>query len=100
MEGLSDSRGVVHWFVGALMTVATTILLVWSGADSTAAGMVFLVLVVWASTQAGISLSLYRSGSLRALVRLLFPAAVSYVSIGGRTGVGGHDFVPGLLVLW
>ncbi len=59
MEGLSDSRGVIHWVVGALMAVATTIFLVWSGADSTAAGMVFLVLVGWASTQAGISLSLF-----------------------------------------
>ncbi len=59
MKGLSDSRGVVHWIVGALMTVATTLLLVWSGANSTAAGMVFLVLVVWASTQAGIWLALY-----------------------------------------
>jgi two-component system sensor histidine kinase KdpD len=34
-------------------------LLVWLRANSTAAGMVFLVLVVWASTQAGIWLSLY-----------------------------------------
>jgi two-component system sensor histidine kinase KdpD len=59
MKGLSDSRGFIHWIVGALMTVATTLLLVWSGANSTAAGMVFLVLVVWASTQAGIWLALY-----------------------------------------
>lgn len=59
MEGLSDSRGVIHWVVGALMAVATTIFLVWSGADSTAAGMVFLVLVVWWATQTGIVLSIY-----------------------------------------
>jgi two-component system, OmpR family, sensor histidine kinase KdpD len=59
MKGLSDSSGFIHWIVGALMTAATTIFLVWSGADSTAAGMVFLVLVVWAATQAGIWLSLY-----------------------------------------
>ncbi len=59
MKGLSDSRGVVHWIVGTLMTVATTLALVWSGANSAAAGMVFLVLVVWASTQAGIWLALY-----------------------------------------
>src|ERR1035441_7639412 len=56
---VSDSRGVVHWFVGALMTVLTTIVLVWMGANSTAAGMVFLVLVVWSATQAGIWLALY-----------------------------------------
>lgn len=59
MEGLSDSRGVVHWFVGTLMATATTLLLVWLGANSTTAGMVFLVLVVWSATQAGIWLALY-----------------------------------------
>jgi two-component system sensor histidine kinase KdpD len=59
MKGLSDSRGIVHWFVGALLTAATTLLLVWLGANSTAAGMAFLVLVVWSSTQAGIWLALY-----------------------------------------
>jgi len=59
MEGLSDSRGIVHWFVATLMAVLTTLLLVWLGADSTAAGMVFVVLVVWTATQAGIWLSLY-----------------------------------------
>jgi len=59
MKGPSDSKGLVHWVVGALMVVATTVVLVWGGADSTAAGMVFLVLVVWSSTQAGIALALY-----------------------------------------
>ena len=56
---VSDSRGVVHWFVGTMMAALTTLALVWVGANSTAAGMVFLVLVVWSSTQAGIWLSLY-----------------------------------------
>ena len=59
MDGLSDSRGILHWFVGTLFVVLATILLVWLGADSTTAGMVFLVLVVWVSAQAGIRLSLY-----------------------------------------
>jgi two-component system sensor histidine kinase KdpD len=59
MEGLSESRGVLHWVVGTLMAALTTILMVWAGASSTAAGMVFLVLVVWSATQAGPRLSLY-----------------------------------------
>jgi two-component system sensor histidine kinase KdpD len=37
----------------------TTVVLVWLGANSTAAGMVFLVIVVWSATQAGIWLALY-----------------------------------------
>jgi len=39
--------------------VAITSLLVWLGVNSTTAGMVFLVLVVWFAAQAGILLALY-----------------------------------------
>ena len=59
MDGLSDSRGTIHWFVATLLAIATTSLLVLLGADSTAAGMVFVAVVVWSSTQAGLWLSLY-----------------------------------------
>ena len=55
----SDSRGVLHWFVGTALAALTTLALVGLGANSTAAGMVFLALVVWSSTQAGIWISLY-----------------------------------------
>lgn len=56
---VSDSRGTVHWLVGTMMAAVTTAILVWLGANSTAAGMAFLVLVVWSSTQAGLWLALY-----------------------------------------
>jgi two-component system sensor histidine kinase KdpD len=59
MDGLSDSRGMLHWFMGTLIVAAATMLLVWLDADSTAAGMVFLVLVVWSATQTGQWLALY-----------------------------------------
>jgi two-component system, OmpR family, sensor histidine kinase KdpD len=59
MEGLADSRGIFHWIVATLMAAGTTLMLVLLGADSTAAGMVFVVLVVWSSTQAGVWLSLF-----------------------------------------
>lgn len=58
-EGLSDSQGAIHWLIGTLIAVAATILLVRLGADSTTAGLAFLVLVVWSSTQAGQRLALY-----------------------------------------
>jgi two-component system sensor histidine kinase KdpD len=58
-EGLTDSRGILHWIVGSLMVALATAVLVSLGADSTAAGMVFLVLVVWSSTQAGQWLALF-----------------------------------------
>jgi two-component system sensor histidine kinase KdpD len=59
MDGLSDSRGMIHWIVGTLLAALATALLVWLGADSTVAAIVFLVLVVWFAAQAGIRLSLY-----------------------------------------
>jgi two-component system sensor histidine kinase KdpD len=59
VTGLADSRGILHWFVGALMATTVTLGLVWLGADATTAGMVFLVLVVWSSTQAGRWLALF-----------------------------------------
>jgi two-component system sensor histidine kinase KdpD len=59
MEGLSDSRGMLHWFVGTLIVALATVLLATLDANSTTAGMVFLVLVAWSSTQAGQWLALY-----------------------------------------
>ncbi len=50
---------MVHWFVATLLAVGSTAVLAWLGADSTAAGLAFLVLVVWSATQAGVWLSLY-----------------------------------------
>jgi len=59
MDGLSDSRGILHWLVATLMAALATAVLVGLGANSTTAGMAFLVLVVWVSAQAGIWLALY-----------------------------------------
>jgi two-component system sensor histidine kinase KdpD len=67
-EGLSESRGIHHWFIGTLLVALAAALLLWLGADSTAAGMVFLVLVVWSATQAGQRLALY----IAVLCALLF----------------------------
>ena len=58
-EGLSDSRGILHWLVATAMATLTAFALVWLHANSTTAGMVFLALVVWSATQAGFTLSLY-----------------------------------------
>ena len=53
-----DSKALLHVFLAATTTIATTILLAWLGANSTAAGMVFLVLVVWTASRTGIGLAL------------------------------------------
>lgn len=53
------SGTALRWFLATLMAALTTTALVGVGAPSTAAGMVFLVLVVWSATQAGLWLSLF-----------------------------------------
>jgi two-component system sensor histidine kinase KdpD len=59
MSALSYSRPVLRWLAATLGAALTTFLLVWMGVNSTAAAMVFLVLVVWSATLAGIGLSLF-----------------------------------------
>jgi two-component system sensor histidine kinase KdpD len=67
---LSDSRRIFHWFMATLTAVVSTAVLVSTGVNSTTAGMVFLVLVVWAASQAGIWTSLYAA--------LLFAASFDF----------------------
>jgi two-component system, OmpR family, sensor histidine kinase KdpD len=59
LDGLSESRGILHWFVATAIAMLTTLGLDSAGANSTTAGMIFLVIVVWSATQAGIALSVY-----------------------------------------
>jgi two-component system sensor histidine kinase KdpD len=99
-EGLTDSRGMIHWFVATLLVMATTVVSAWVGADSTAAGMVFLVLVVWSSTQAGIWLSLY----VAILCALSFdyfflPPLHTLLLAGGQEWVAMASFVGCCLVV-
>jgi len=47
------------WAGASALAVVAAALLVWLHADSTTAGIVFLALVVWTATQAGMRLSLY-----------------------------------------
>ena len=59
MKARAYSQNILRWLVATLLAALMTIALVYLGANSTAAGMVFLVLVVWSATQAGIWLALY-----------------------------------------
>jgi two-component system sensor histidine kinase KdpD len=54
-----SARDVARWIAATLVAAAATSLLAWLGANSTTAGMVFLVLVVWFAAQTGIALALY-----------------------------------------
>lgn len=53
------ARQVFHWLAASAAAALATLVLIWLGANSTTAGMVFLVLVVWWATQVGIVLSIF-----------------------------------------
>ena len=53
------ARQALYWIAATATAAITTLVLAWLGAGSTTAGMVFLVLVVWWATQAGIALSIF-----------------------------------------
>lgn len=53
------SEATLRWLSATAMAVATTFALVKLGASPAVAGMVFLVLVVWSATLAGIYLSIF-----------------------------------------
>jgi two-component system sensor histidine kinase KdpD len=59
MQVKSQLGAAARWLGATLAAAFTTAFLVWLGSGSTAAGLVFLVLVVWTATQAGIAISLY-----------------------------------------
>lgn len=59
MAARVDSGAALRWLAATGTAAAATLLLAILHANSTTAGMVFLVLVVWSATQAGFALSLY-----------------------------------------
>jgi two-component system, OmpR family, sensor histidine kinase KdpD len=52
----------LRWLAATAAAALTTLVLVWLGANSTTAAMVFLVLVVWIATQSGAVRSTYIAG--------------------------------------
>ena len=61
-EALGYRAAALRWAGATGLAVAATAALAWLRANSTMAGMVFLVLVVWSATRAGKWLSLYIAG--------------------------------------
>ena len=59
MDIRAHSGQALRWLAATGAAALTTFLLVWLGASSTTAGMVYLVLVVWWATQSGAVLSIY-----------------------------------------
>jgi two-component system, OmpR family, sensor histidine kinase KdpD len=62
MSARLHSGAALRWLAATGAAATATLLLTVVHANSTTAGMVFLVLVVWSATQAGFALSLYIAG--------------------------------------
>lgn len=62
MAARPHSAVALRWLAATGVAAAATLLLALLHANSTTAGMVFLVLVVWLATRAGFALSLYIAG--------------------------------------
>jgi len=99
MHLLSRSRQAAAWLSAMAATIATTALLVWLRAGAATAGMVFLVLVVWTATQAGIALTV----SVAILCALSFdyfflPPYHTFVLLGVEAWVAMFAFAATSLV--
>jgi len=91
---------LLRWLAATSAAALTTFVLVWLGANSTTAGMVFLVLVVWCATQAGAVLSIY----IAALCALFFdyfflPPIHTFWLVGAQAWVAMFSFVASCLVV-
>jgi two-component system sensor histidine kinase KdpD len=100
MRARAYSGHILRWFLATATAMFTTFLLVWLGVNSTTAGMVFLVLVVWSASQAGIILSLY----MAALCALSFdyyflPPARTLRLVGAQAWVEMISFALGCVVV-
>jgi two-component system sensor histidine kinase KdpD len=94
------SGPILRWFLATAAAMVTTFLLVWLGANSTTAGMVFLVLVVWSASQAGIVLSLYMAALCAVSFDYYFlPPPHTLRLVGAQTWVAMISFALGCIVV-
>jgi two-component system sensor histidine kinase KdpD len=90
----------LRWFLATAAAMFTTFLLVWLGANSTTAGMVFLVLVVWSASQAGIVLSLYMAALCAVTFDYYFlPPLHTFRLVGAQAWVAMTSFALGCVVV-
>jgi len=91
---------ILRWSLATAAALFTNFLLVWLGANSTTAGMVFLVLVVWSASQAGIVLSLYMAVLCALFFDYFFlPPIHTFWLVGAQAWVAMISFALSCLVV-
>ncbi len=100
MNARANSGQILRWLVATATAAVTTILLVLLRANSTTAGMVFLVLVVWSASQTGIVLSLYTTALCALSFDYFFlPPAHTFRLAGAQAWVAMASFAAGAVVV-
>jgi two-component system sensor histidine kinase KdpD len=100
MRKFVDSEQILRWFLATAAAMLITFLLVWLGANSTTAGMLFLVLVVWSASQAGIVLSLYMAAFCALSFDYYFlPPVHTLRLVGAQAWVAMASFAIGSVVV-
>jgi two-component system, OmpR family, sensor histidine kinase KdpD len=100
MDIRAHSGQALRWLAATGAAALTTFVLAWLGANSTTAGMVYLVLVVWWATQTGTALSIY----IASLCALCFdyyflPPIHTLWLVGAQAWVAMFSFVASCLVV-
>ena len=100
MRAVAHSEQILRWFLATAAAMLTTILLVLFRANSTTAGMLFLVLVVWSASQAGIVLSLYMAAFCAISFDYYFlPPVRTLRLVGAQAWVAMASFAIGSVVV-
>jgi two-component system, OmpR family, sensor histidine kinase KdpD len=90
----------LRWLAATAAAALTTFLLVWLGANSTTAGMVFLVLVVWWATQSGAARSIFVATLCAISFDYFFlPPVHTLWLVGAQAWVAMFSFVASCLVV-
>lgn len=88
------SRSALRAAGATLAAALTTVVLAWLGASAVTAGLVFLVIVVWSATQAGLRLSVYIAVLCAVLFDYFFlPPYRTFNLAGGAEWVAMVSFV-------
>jgi two-component system sensor histidine kinase KdpD len=91
---------ILRWSLATAAAMFTTLMLAWLGANSTTAGMVFLVLVVWSASQAGIILSLYMAALCAVFFDYYFlPPLHTFRLVGAQAWVAMISFALSCIVV-
>jgi len=94
------SGHILRWLLATATAILTTFVLAWLHANSTTAGMVFLVLVVWSASLAGIALSLYMAALCAFFFDYYFlPPVHTFQLAGAQAWVEMISFALGCLVV-